>query len=50
MDLYFVAILPNNSFGAPVNLGPDINTPADEIFPFVYDEKFLFYSSKSDEW
>ena len=49
MDLYYVAILPNNSFGVPVNLGPDINTPADEIFPFVYDEKFLFYSSKSDE-
>jgi len=49
MDLYFVDIFPNNSFGVPVNLGPDINTPADEIFPFVYDEKFLFYSSKSNE-
>ena len=49
MDLYYVAILPNNSFGVPVNLGPDINTPADEIFPFAYNEKFPFYSSKSGE-
>jgi len=48
MDLYYAAILPNNSLGVPVNLGPDINTPADEIFPFVYDEKFLFYSAKSN--
>ncbi len=49
MDLYYVAILPNKSLGIPVNLGPDINTPADEIFPFIYNEKFLFYNNKSPE-
>ena len=47
MDLYYVSILPNNGLGTPVNLGPDINTQADEVFPFVYDERFLFYSTKS---
>ena len=49
MDLYYVAILPNKSLGIPVNLGPDINTPADEMFPFIYNERFLFYNIKSPE-
>lgn len=46
MDLYYSTILPNNQLSSPINLGPDINTTGDEVFPFVYDEKFLFYSSK----
>ena len=49
MDLYYVTILPNNGFGIPVNLGPDINSSADEIFPFIYNERFLIYSTKKAE-
>jgi len=29
----------------PVNLGPDINTPGDELFPFVRDDGTLYFSS-----
>ena len=46
MDLYYAPILDNGKFGAAVNLGPDINTTADEVFPFVYQDRFLFFSSK----
>jgi outer membrane protein OmpA-like peptidoglycan-associated protein len=48
MDLYYVDILGNGNYSAPVNLGPDINTAADEIFPFVHRENYLFYSRKTD--
>lgn len=48
MDLYYVDIV-NGQFSDPVNLGPDINTSGDEVFPFSYDEKHLFYSSNGKE-
>ena len=48
MDLYYVDILENKNYGYPVNLGADINTAGDEIFPFVYQKNYLFYSRKTD--
>ena len=48
MDLYYVDLLGNENYSNPVNLGPDINTAANEIFPFVHREKYLFYSRKTD--
>lgn len=45
MDLYSTDILPDGKFGPVINLGPDINTAKDEVFPFIFNEKFLFYSS-----
>ena len=48
MDLYYVNILENGNYGSPINLGPDINTAADEIFPSVHQEKYLFYSRKTE--
>jgi peptidoglycan-associated lipoprotein len=32
-------------YGHPINLGPDINTPGDELFPFIRDDSVLYYSS-----
>ena len=48
MDLYYVDIL-ENGFSKPINLGPDINTKMDEVFPFIYNDKFLFYSTNGRE-
>lgn len=45
MDLYSADILPDGKFGPVINLGPDINTAKDEVFPFIHNERFLFYSS-----
>jgi peptidoglycan-associated lipoprotein len=33
------------AFGAPVNLGPTINTPEDEMYPFVHDDGTLYFAS-----
>ncbi len=29
----------------PINLGPDINTPGDELFPFIREDSILYFSS-----
>lgn len=47
MDLYYVDIIGSEKYGSPVNLGPDINTTDDEVFPFVHDKDYLFYSTKT---
>lgn len=44
-DLYKVAINEDGSFGTPVNLGPGINTPGRETFPFMSDENDLYFAS-----
>jgi len=33
------------SWSDPVNLGPDINTAGDEVFPYMRDENTLYFSS-----
>lgn len=60
--LYFVSDLPggmggmdiwkmtrassSGEFGEPVNLGPSINTPADEMFPYSHPDGSLYFSSE----
>ena len=44
-DLWYVDILEGGNYGAPVNLGPGINTEARESFPFISDKNNLFFSS-----
>lgn len=47
-DIYRIVKLPNGSWSAPQNLGPEINTPQDEDSPFIaVDNKTLYYSSNS---
>jgi peptidoglycan-associated lipoprotein len=36
---------PGDAWSKPVNLGPDINTPGDELFPYVRDDGTLYFSS-----
>ena len=44
-DIYKVSILSNGGFGAPENLGPEINTEGRETFPFISDENELYFAS-----
>jgi len=44
-DLWYVDILEDNSYSAPVNMGPSINTEARESFPFISKENNLYFSS-----
>jgi len=34
-----------STWGAPVNLGPSVNTTADEMFPYLRDDGSLYFSS-----
>ncbi|HOS72940.1 MAG TPA: OmpA family protein [Bacteroidales bacterium] len=61
LTLYFVSDMPGGfggkdiwkvtrtgegqSWSDPVNLGPDINTAGDELFPYLRDETTLYFSS-----
>ncbi len=49
MDIYLSKRLPNGNWGIPMNLGPKINTPKDEISPFIHpDGVTLFFSSRGN--
>lgn len=44
-DIFKVSIKADGSFGTPENLGPTINTPGRESFPFISDENELYFAS-----
>lgn len=43
-DIYAVSNQ-NGSWGTPYNLGSSVNTPGDEMFPFIFKDSVLFFSS-----
>ncbi len=47
-DLYYVRIK-DDGFSPPVNLGKDVNTKGDEVFPFMHKNGTLFFASDSYE-
>lgn len=44
-DIWKSAKGQDGTWSKPVNLGPDINTQGDELFPYVRDENTLYFSS-----
>jgi outer membrane protein OmpA-like peptidoglycan-associated protein/tetratricopeptide (TPR) repeat protein len=44
-DIYVAEILENGQIGKPRNLGPVINTPQKEMFPFINDNVLYFSSN-----
>lgn len=44
-DIYVVDINNDGTYSEPRNLGPKINTPGRESFPFISDDNMLYYSS-----
>jgi outer membrane protein OmpA-like peptidoglycan-associated protein len=46
LDIYKTTMQANGSWSAPVNLGPEVNTKANEDAPFIHpDQKTLFFTS-----
>lgn len=43
-DLYFVYTNNGQIMSAPINLGPRVNSPGNEIAPFVFENSFYFAS------
>lgn len=44
-DLFYVDILENNTYGAPVNLGPTVNSEGRESFPFISKNGNIYFAS-----
>lgn len=44
-DIYKVAILENDTYGTPENLGDKINTEGRETFPFITSDNVLIFAS-----
>ena len=45
-DIWKVTRLrPGDAWSKPVNLGPDINTAGDELFPYIREDGILYFSS-----
>ncbi|MFK7933147.1 MAG: OmpA family protein [Saprospiraceae bacterium] len=44
MDIYVVE-REGDEWGVPRNLGPSVNTPANEVFPFIHADGTLYFSS-----
>ncbi|GHA40848.1 cell envelope biogenesis protein OmpA [Salinimicrobium marinum] len=44
-DIYVVDVNEDGTFGEPQNLGPNVNTPEREQFPYISDEGVLYFAS-----
>lgn len=44
-DLWYVALAGDSLVGQPVNLGPEVNTPSRETFPFITAGDRLYYAT-----
>lgn len=44
-DIYF-SDKNSNNWSFPVNLGPNINTSENEVYPFIFDNNRLYFSSR----
>ncbi len=46
-DIWMAEKTGEDSWGKPVNLGPEINTPGDEMFPFIRGNGELYFASNA---
>ncbi len=44
-DIFKAAIHKDGTYGKPINLGPEVNTPEREMFPFIDGNNDLYYST-----
>jgi outer membrane protein OmpA-like peptidoglycan-associated protein len=46
LDIYMCKREPDGSWGKPLNLGPNVNTPANEDAPFMHQDGTLYFGSE----
>jgi outer membrane protein OmpA-like peptidoglycan-associated protein len=44
MDLYMCKMV-EGAWSEPINLGPDVNSDKNEVFPYIYEDGTLYFSS-----
>lgn len=47
-DIYYVSRT-DNGWSEPVNMGPEINTPSDDMFPFIHRNGHLYFASSGHQ-
>jgi hypothetical protein len=47
-DIY-ISVLKNGTWGIPENLGKNINTPGNDIFPFLHSSGRLYFASRGSD-
>ncbi|NLP58379.1 OmpA family protein [Lutibacter sp. B1] len=45
-DIFKVEVFDDGTYGKPINLGPEINTPEKEMFPYIAGNDELYFSSE----
>ncbi len=45
VDIYKVEVNEDGTYGEPINLGEQVNTEANEMFPFIHRSNILFFAS-----
>ncbi|MDR0982250.1 MAG: hypothetical protein LBM07_03265 [Culturomica sp.] len=43
-DIWYIDKQPDGKFSEPVNVGPEVNTPGNEVFPYIWGGKLFFAS------
>lgn len=49
MDIWYCKMGPDGAWGTPLNLGDKVNTPGNELFPFITHDNILYFSSNGHE-
>ncbi|MDZ4680144.1 MAG: OmpA family protein [Saprospiraceae bacterium] len=49
MDIYFAERLSDGRWSKPINLGSEVNTAKNEVFPFFHESNTLFFSSDGQD-
>lgn len=49
MDIWYCKLGSDGSWGTPLNMGNKVNTPGNEIFPFISPDNLLYFSSDGRE-
>jgi tetratricopeptide (TPR) repeat protein len=46
LDIYYSTKMPTGEWGEPINLGPTINTPYDDNFPYIGPDGTFYFASQ----
>ena len=46
-DIWYATKQKGDSWGKPINAGPEINTTGDEMFPYIHENGTLYFSSNA---
>lgn len=49
MDIWYVKMGADGSWGTPLNMGSKVNTKGNEIFPYINDNNLLYFASNGHE-